>query len=509
MTAFRVVLADGIHIHSRNFPTLFRFLEDVAAEVSVHDRHDDMKRALGDYTEFRERLAPYRAHLQALTPNELWHATHLLKTTPVRLWEMSRSEFLACSLARHEEWHFGDGRRPSDRELFERGLRLDRDTLVDNLAAAAFWIDALGPVVDGGAPTHALVFSGSMTYARVLMEICKFARTRVFVLETTFTGNEYYFEERYTPIANSSDIRHPTIRASLPLPADATERLRIVAKALQRMAMARNKNVTQPATADLPRFPDPARPTLLVVGQVVNDFSVIETKDRWLSTIAFYRELIVRCLRETEYNIIFKAHPWEHRKAHVGRALTREHLERAFETLPAELRERVAIRENDNLRVLGDASDRVALLCSQAGVELALECGLRPSTFGSPYFGAAGFTDEYVSIEEFIADVRSGRSRALLDLAGVDALHEFLAKFLQLHVVTVRSSGTSDLRQKFVGRSEIRLSAPRRPATRGASRPPPDDSVLGRAQRKLRKLRRDPKGFFRDAKIVRVLRGGL
>lgn len=508
MTAFRVVLADGIHIHSRNFPTLFKFFEEVNADVSVHDEHDDMKRALGDYADFRHRIGPYRAPLQHLTPDELWNATHSLKTTPIRLWEMARSEFLACSLAKRDEWHSGDGRRPHDREIFDRGLRSDRETLVDNLAAAAFWVDTLGPLVDGGAPTHAFVFSGSMTYARVLLEICKFARTRVFVLETTFTGNEYYCEERYTPIANMSDIRHPTIRASLALPEDPTERLRLLAKGIQRMAMARNKNVTQPTTADLPRFPDPARPTLLVVGQVVNDFSVIETKDRWLSSIAFYRELIVRCIRETEYNVIFKAHPWEHRKAHVGRALTREHLERAIETLPVELRERVAIREDDNLRALGDASDRVALLCSQAGVELALDCGLRPSTFGSPYFGGAGFTDEYDSIDEFIADINAGRTRALLDLAGVDALHEFLAKFLQLHAVTVRSSGVSDLRQKLVDRAEIRLSTPRRPTTRGTSRPPPDDSVLGRAQRKLRKLRRDPRAFFRDAKLVRVLRGG-
>lgn len=508
MTAFRVVLADGIHIHSRNFPTLFRFLEGVGAEVTVHEAHDDMKRVLGGYTAFRDRLSPYRTPLQHLSSEQLWLATHELKTTPIRLWDMARSEFLARSLALHDEWHLGDGLRPNDRELFDRGLQLDRDALVDNLAAAAFWIDALGPLVDGGAPTHAFVFSGSMTYSRVLMEICRFSRTRAFVLETTFTGNEYYCEERYTPIANSSDIRHPAVYASLALPHDPVERLRVVAKALQRVAMAKNKNVTQPAKADLPRFSNPSRPTLLVVGQVVNDFSVIETKGGWLSTIAFYRELILRCLRETEYNVIFKAHPWEHRKAHVGRALTREHLERAVADLPLEFRERVAIREDDNLRALGDASDRVALLCSQAGMELALECGLRPSTFGSPYFGAAGFTDEYGSIDDFLADVGAGRTKAMLDLDGVDALHEFLAKFLQLHAVTVRSSGVSDLHQKLGHRAEIRLTVPRRSTTGGASRQPPDDSVFGRAQRKLRKLQRDPKAFFRDAKLVRVLRGG-
>lgn len=508
MTLLRVVLADGIHLHSRNFPTLFRFFEEVGAEVTVHDDHDDMKRALGSYGAFRERLRSYRARLEPLSSDALFSATYDLKTTPIRLWEMARSEFLALSLARRTEWHEGDGRRPEDREIFERGLRWDRDALLDNMAAAAFWIDTLGPVFDGGGPTHAFVFSGSMTYARVLMEVCKFARTKVFVLETTFTGNEYYCEERYTPIANSSDVRHPAVRASLALPTEPVERLRVVAKALQRMALAKNKNVTQPDSADLPRFPEPERPTLLVVGQVVNDFSVIETKSGWLSTLAFYRELIVRCLRETEYNIIFKAHPWEHRKTHVGRALTREHLERAIADLPAELRERVAIREDDNLRALGDASDRAALLCSQAGVELALDCGLRPSTFGSPFFGAAGFTDEYESIDAFLADVRAGRSRALLDLEGVDALHVFLATFLQLHVVTVRSSGVSDLRQRLVGRSEIRLAGPAR-VVRSGHRPPSDDSTLGRARRKLRKLRRDPKAFFRDAKLVRALRGGV
>lgn len=503
MTSRTILLADDIHLHERNFSSLFRYFTTSAVNTITHTKHRELKQASGDYSDFQTLLAPYRRPLEDLSLDELRLAPGHFRTTPVNLWKISASETLCFSLATRDHWHQSPVTAGS-REVFARLYHEDRNVLLDNLAAGAFWLEEMGRFLDLPAPpaSHAIIFSGSMIYSRALMELCRFYRTRSMVTESTFTGHEFYLEERYSPIANRSDIRHATVRNAIALPENSIDRHRATAKALQKIALAENKNVRQPDAADLPKFVDSNRPTLLIAGQVVNDFSIIEQRTGWLSSIAFYRELITRSLHETDFNIIFKSHPWEHKKKHVCSPKTRIALTEFREKLPAQLRGRVEFRENDNLTALGRVVDRVALLSSQAGLELALYCGLRPSTFGSAFYGNAGFTDDFTSIEEFVAEVNSHGHSALLSLDQVELLHDFLTRYLQYHCITDRASGVTGIRHRLEGRAEIRPPRSRQPATIA----PPASDPLEIARRKLRKLQRDPKAFFRDAKIIRAIR---
>lgn len=497
--SYSFLVADDIHLHARNFKPLFVYLEERDVDVLVHEAHADLKKRAGDYTGAVE-LATHRRRLERLDADALWNHTHAFGATPIRVFPLCRAEILSYALATQDHWH--DDPIPAlERPVFDRLHARSRDLLLDNMAAACFWIDEWREVFARKDPpfSHAFVFSGSFTYGRVLLELARYHRTRAFVLESSLTGREFYCEERYTPIANRSDIRHPTVRASYRLPDDPANRLREEAKALQRLFESENKNVRQPESADLPRFADPSRPTLLVIGQVVNDFSIIEQHGGWLSSIAFYRELIERALRQTDYNVVFKGHPWEQKKTHVRRPLTKERLEAFRQTLPPELAERFAIRNEDNLFALGQAADRVALLSSQAGIELAFFCGHRPSTFGGAFYGGAGFTDDYTDLDAFFEDVGRGRERALLDLESYDALLRFLTRYLEMHLVTDRGrAGMSQLARKIEAR-EIGASPP--PGRRGNDR----RSLPERTIRKLRKLGRDPQAFFRDARLVRAL----
>ena len=514
MKHFNFLLADDIHIHERNFGSLFRYIESKNIKTNVHTDHKETKTRQGSYGD-EPWLGQYLAKLESLSAEELFEFTHDYIVTPIRVFPLCRAEALAYGLATRDHWH-DEPVDASEREVFERLHARDRDVLLQNMAAAMFWIDEYrGFLEREPAPyTHAFVFSGSMIYTRVLMEVLRFYRTKVIVLESIFTGKEFYLEERYEPIANASDIRFPTVRDAIVLPAEPVARMRETAKAVQRIFRSQNKNVTQPSTADIPRFPEPERPLLLIVGQVANDFSIIEQRRGYLSSIAFYRELIRRVLEETSYNVIFKGHPWEHQKTHLRRPLTKEKLAEFASGLPDELRSRFALREHDNIVLLGRVADRAVMLNSQAGVELAFHCGLRPGTFGRAFYGGAGFTDDYVDLDSFIQDVRGGRTRALLDLDDYDALLEWLTRFLQNHVITEFASGVKQI-EKRLEVTEISWHVPRdsaqtqqQSAARKGRRSVLLDKLLDfRTARKLRKLWRNPRGFFRDAKIVRSLRG--
>ncbi len=522
-----VLLSDDIHIHARNFKPLFDYFQAERAEVVVHDKHGHLKKRYGLYDGCPE-IRSYIDQLGRLDNDALLSAHHHYHAQPIPLMDICRSECLAYILATSDQIHREATRFETPLEwtnLVDQWLvNNERDAVIQNMAAVMFWIDEWQGFLDNTRRvfTEAFVFGGSPTYMRALMHICRWYKTRVFVLESTFTGNEFYLEERYSPLGNKPDIRLPTVRNSYAIPTDEGLRHRETLKAVEKLLLSKNKNVSQPPPEEFPRFSDPSRPRLLLVGQVVNDFSIIDQQYGWLSTIAFYRELISKVLRHTDYNIVFKGHPWEEKKVHLMRPRTIEALR---ELEAGEGAGRFLIRNHHNLSSLGKQVDQVAMLNSQAGIELAFFCGLRPATFGNPFYGGAGFNDEYNSIDIFVEALQS-RRRGHLSLPEFEELQLFLLQYLQYDTVTVRSSGLSQVKQKLARRDEILLAKALKVANAGTDKrpvrhepPSPKPDRTGRSRqesepalsphvtigRKLRKLARNPKGFVRDSKLVKRL----
>ncbi len=488
------LLADDFHINRRNFAALFDFIKLHRVPTGVHRRHDELKRCLGSYGD-RALLTPYVRGLERLDAAALFELDHSYRNTPLRLFPLYRSEALAFALAQRSHWHDMPSSR-EDRAIFERMHAHDRDVLLGNAAAAMFWIDHFAELYaeQGLRYSHAFVFGGSMTYTRVLMQLCKLSETKCMVLESSFTGHQFYAEERYAPLAASPDIQHPAVRASLLAELEGTAGAESGISAHALMTSATNKNVVQPDEPVYVQFPEQRRPELLIVGQVVNDFSVIEQRRCPLSSLAFYRDLIRRCLQQTEYNLIFKAHPWEDRKLHVNRAFTREQISELRDQLSPEQQARLVVLDSANLLSLGKRVDRVALLNSQAGLELAYHCGLQPSTFGHPYYAGAGFTDDFPDIESFLDDVRVGGARAMLGLDGFEQLVRFLQCFLGVHCITNGPHGAAQLARRLaIG------------PLHGAREDPELAQSFRQLAAKGRKLLRSPKRFVRDSSLVRRL----
>lgn len=66
-------------------------------------------------------------------------------------------------------------------------------------------------------------------------------------MEHFFTGNEYYIEEKYDPIPNNTNLKISNVYNSVNIEENGFELERTRIKAINKVLLAKNKNVTQPS----------------------------------------------------------------------------------------------------------------------------------------------------------------------------------------------------------------------------------------------------------------------
>lgn len=520
-TPVSILFPDNLHFHERNFRSLVEYVAREKIRCHFVDERRDWLSLFGDYDSKRPLLGSYSALLARLDPDDLFHFEH--RHVPV--FDCLRAEILAYALPRLG-WYL-DSVPADDRSIFERLRQGAPELLRLNYAATInwldFWADQLARLPKF---SHCCVFSGSPIYTRTLLALLKTTQTSAIVLESAFTGNEYYFEERYSPIANATDIRHPSVFDAIPVPADPNEWDRDRLKAINKLLGMRNKNVAQPARR-METLPFSRKaPVLTVLGQVLNDFSIIERRHGDLSSVHFYRTLIKEVLANSGYNIVFKAHPWERQKVHVRAPLTLQAIEGFVASLPDARQRRVLVTENFNLQNLLEQSDQVLVLNSQSALEAAFH-GLKPAQFGRAFYAQRGFTSDFDGIEAipaFVGALAKDRVRGRLSLDEYDQFETFLVKFLLHHLVCVHPSGIPVLEKRLSPPPTIALhhagpsdssaeqqepaSVPQSmPSRQVQCRTPPKHPTPEIRQqpqrplwgRKLRKLQRNPGAFLGDS----------
>jgi hypothetical protein len=450
MAPMRILIPDTWHFHRRNFAALYDHFAEAGVETRVERTRWRWWKRHGDYAAITGRLLPHVEELKDAGPQKLIAAAH----REIPLLKVARSEFLCRVLP---EWAAGAGPR-EDRAIVERACRSQRDqrTLLLCLAAATDWIDFWHAYIDRhGHFSHALAFSGSYIYTRALQEVAVRRGLRVFTQETFFTGNDFYFEERATPLPNQSFLRDPAYGHRLALPQDPDLLDRLRAEAQIRLRQKRNKNVRVDAMAVVPPpFGRDADGTVLVLGQVLNDFSIIETPLEEMSTIATYQRLIGGLLERSARKVIFKAHPWERRRPNLMAPVTLERMRAWRESLPASKRERFKLMERESVSALFPYVDWAVGLSSQALIEAA-QAGLKPIQLGSAFFGEQGFTHDRVLDDGLIADLAEGHLDGRLTLTEYRALEDFLVRALVLHLVSDRPDGAAKIARRLAEPNHI------------------------------------------------------
>ncbi|WP_434034084.1 capsular polysaccharide biosynthesis protein [Cupriavidus sp. a3] len=501
--AKRALIADQLHIQSKNFPSLLEYLKQAQFEMLVVSHPAHLIAAFGDYSSSTE-IVPYREELKSLTADEVFRLTE----GGVACFSLCKAEML-CYLAPTDFWVGRGDYGRSERELFDLAWAENRDVLLDNVAAVRYWFDRWRSILQEKPVFDlAFLFSGSLIYARVFSVLMKRRQGMLYICESFFTGKDYYLEARHSPLPNNSALRSNGVYKSLDVASSGPARRGRRAALALRLAEMANKNVKQPTATGNKLFPVDTK-VVAIFGQVLNDFSLLNNGETGFHSVSFYTECIRKIISETDACVIFKAHPWEQKKAHIKSALTKDHLIEVF-------------GENDRLRVVEDypisdiikEADFVVGINSQSLIEAAVG-GIKPIQCGKAFYAGKGFTHDVRDTNE-VVDLIKALPGSYLTIDEYFHLETFLLKALDEWLIPESPAlGIPRLERRLGAIKKVVGTKPvpakqKPPVVKKESAAsivvskieiePNRTANSNLTRRKLKKLRNDPKAFFRDAK---------
>jgi hypothetical protein len=401
--------SDQSNFHARNFPALFRTIAYFRLPTRFASWEDrGLKRAFGNYAPFTSYLESFHREIQAMSTERLF----ALHRQGVRVFDVCKYELLQ-HLMSLPAWYD----RPTendDQVIFDKMAHENLDALRLNMAAACLWLSYWREQVprhDLG-PFPACIFGNSLAYTRALSLQADALGIVPVVFEHFFTGHDHFMEVRREPIQGFTQLR---VDGRVPPAGDST-------LVLRRLADMQNKNVSQRPFRRARRFASSA-PTILLLGQVLNDFAAVSPNNRVLGTIAIYKQLVTRLLVDTDVNLIIKTHPYEARKTESGRAITNEELAAHLATRHPAAAHRVWLVDDYPLAGLFTSADLCVTLHSQGALE-AIAAGLPVATLGDPFYARHGFTTDFDSVPSLVSALAAG------DLP-LQLSHEQMARYLR------------------------------------------------------------------------------
>lgn len=443
----KILFPDNLHFHKRGFKSLMELVEDQSYESIFIADHNNLKALYGNYCDYKTMFLKYYDDLAALKPEELFEKTYF----GTSIFSLAKAEMLSLLMPK-ENWLNTDI-SCDDYWVFSKAFNEDKEALLLNLSVAMFWFDFWKSLIKKHKSLNeCIIFSGSLIYAKTLSYLLQNTPTRVFVVEHFFSGNDYYFEEKYTHIANNCDIGFKNVYSKLLrefYENDNITKSKERTKAINKFLLSNNKNVSQPDRDEENYGFNVDKPTLLIIGQVINDFSIIETKLPNINSFQVYLKLIKGVLEETDFNIVFKAHPWEKSKINIRRSLTKDMLQSyLMATFTEADQKRVMIVEDFNLQQLIEKSDFVTAFCSQALIEAAF-LGKKCCQFGKAFFGHKGFTHDFTDVAELIDALKDYNISGELTMDEYEKFMTFLTVFYQFYSVSIHQSGKFILKTKM------------------------------------------------------------
>ncbi|WP_444931472.1 hypothetical protein ACJJIF_06755 [Microbulbifer sp. SSSA002] len=370
-----VLISDKLHIHKRNFFSLFKFLESSNIAYREFSEYDELRNNTLETYCSSEKLSKYDDILHSDIDVKLYN----LKHCGVSVFEIARAELLSHLVYKGlTSFSFS-----STRELFDYLYSGFLDEMLAAYRVAMFWLDVWREELLESNYKFAIIFSGSSISAKALLYLCRFNSTEPLLAEGFFTGKHYYLENKYEPIANNSDLRFASLSFN---PEIDFPRWPKTCEYISSVGVF-NKNVKQPKEkCDLP-FDN----YLLLTCQVVNDYSLIDSSRKLVSSVELYKRIIKEVVEETNFNLIVKVHPWERNKTESRSPVTFDALSQYLEGFNPQQSKRVFLTEDSNLSHLISNSITTMTLCSQSGLE-ACFLGKKPITIGGAFYSNKGFT---------------------------------------------------------------------------------------------------------------------
>lgn len=488
----RILLADSVHINKKNFPSLLEAVSQhevfttkiTLDQVARYGRYESDREVQRISREFKNFSATDAA---GFSENE------------INVFSLCESEMLTFLITKSD---FDPGIFDWEQEArIDYYLRQYPTELKLNLAAARYWVRYWVKQFEELPVMHAsIVFSGSSTYQKALIEIAKQTQCRNFVIEGTLSGDRFYFEEKYDRIANNSDIKFANVfRKSLAsLPSDKIRREHN--KAINIYRNLNNKNVVQPPSSGTVSFSNDCK-TALILCQVLNDYSLVE---EMIHSIGIYKDLI-NYLSQNGINVIVKCHPWELQKANLKKNHTYNELREFIGELPLEQMKRVRIYDSRNIKDLFSASDFVVGINSQSLLEAAT-FGFKSIQVGNAFFGNKGFTHD-LNRRGFLSELNeilSNSANGILTLDEYENFLNFSAAYFQSHTIPTSKMGVNMINKRLTEYKGVSLVNYKEAESNKLNVEAPHVTQIEKRRpynKKLLKLKRDPYRFFRDSNV--------
>ncbi len=255
-----------------------------------------------------------------------------------------------------------------------------------------FFIKYWNKVIKNESINVGISFGGNLIYTNCYAKVLALKHIPHFCVEHFFTGNDFYFEQRYEPLPNNSILQNErfcNIKSEL---------VQDKSKKFIKLANEKNKNVKQPKY-----FSPSDHGYILIIAQVRNDFSILSKNNIFKNSIKFYLDIIKKILNNTNYNIIIKTHPYEIKKVIENHLTTFYILNRELLSIPL-AKDRVRVVDNFSINSLIDNASMVITLNSQSGLQ-AVERFKPVVCFGEAFYGHKGFTFDYINIDDFIKNI--------------------------------------------------------------------------------------------------------
>ncbi|WP_214744219.1 glycosyltransferase [Exiguobacterium sp. s189] len=263
-----------------------------------------------------------------------------------------------------------------------------KNAVRNSLIVASFWIDHFEKEFQNREILNVCLYGGTSIYSRVAGLVAHQYKINAIAFEGFFLKQFHFADNTSGIITNNHRAGDNSFWQKIK---DLELEDSQILKLDHLMSSRTNLNVVQPSKISKKEFYDkyniPSdKKIVLLIGQVINDFSITKDLTSFNSTIDFYQSVINYFEQQDEYHLFVKLHPWENSKQHNVEGVSKKVLNKIFGDL-----KNTSIDYDINIESLIEFSECAITSCSQSGLEM-LYAGKRVLQVGNAYYSNKGWT---------------------------------------------------------------------------------------------------------------------